>query len=77
MDLLRYADTKLDVCFRGKSRRDINDVLRQLLVHPNRIRICPCVQTMDGMIWVRKTLEFLGAEIHNESSHTSCGSEPH
>lgn len=69
MDLLRYSETKLDVCFRDKSRREINDILRQLLVHPTRIRICPCVRTMDGMVWVRKTLEFLGAELHNEPSH--------
>lgn len=69
MDLLRYSETKLDVCFRDKSRREINDILRQILVHPNRIRVCPCVRTMSGMAWVRKTLEFLGADIHNESSH--------
>lgn len=69
MDLLRYSETKLDVCFRDKSRREINDILRQLLVHPARIRICSCVRTMEDMSWVRKTLEFLNAEIHNESSH--------
>ena len=69
MDLLRYSETKLDICFKGKSRREINDVLRQILVHPDRIRICPCVRTLDGGIWIRKTLEFLNAHIHNESSH--------
>jgi hypothetical protein len=69
MDLLRYSETKLDICFRDKSRREINDILRQLLVHPDRIRICPCVRQMDGMAWVRQTLEFLGAQLHNESSH--------
>lgn len=69
MDLLRYSDTKLDVCFGGKTRREINDILRQILVHPTRVRICPCIRTMEGMVWVRKTMEFLGAEIDNESSH--------
>jgi glutaredoxin 2 len=65
MDLLRYADTKLDVCFRDKSRREIHDTLRQILVHPDRIRVCPCVED----VWVRKILEFLGAQLNNESSH--------
>ena len=69
MDLLSYSETKLDVCFRDKTRREINDILRQILVHPGRIRICPCVRQMEGMTWIRKTLEFLGAHIHNESSH--------
>ncbi len=69
MDLLRYSETKLDICFKGKGRREINDVLRQLLVHPDRIRICPCVHTLDGMVWVRKTLAFLHAHINNEPSH--------
>jgi hypothetical protein len=65
MDLLRYADTKLDVCFRDKSRREVNDILRQILVHPDRVRVCPCVKDA----WVRKTLEFLGAQVNNEPSH--------
>jgi hypothetical protein len=69
MDLLRYSETKLDICFKDKNRREINDILRQILVHPTRIRICSCVRTMDGMTWVRKTLEFLGAELSNEPSH--------
>ena len=65
MDLLRYADTRLDVCFKGKTRREIHDILRQILVHPDRIRVCPCVTDP----WVRKTLKFLGAHINNEPSH--------
>jgi len=69
MDLLGYSETSVVFCFRDKSRREINDILRQLLVHPDRIRICPCVHTLDGMAWVRKTLQFLGAHIHNEPSH--------
>jgi hypothetical protein len=69
MDLLRYSETKLDVCFRDKNRREINDILRQILVHPTRIRICSCVRKMEGLTWVRKTMEFLGAEISNEPSH--------
>lgn len=69
MDLLGYSSTKLDVCFRGKARREVHDILRQIFVHPSRIRVCPCVRTMEGGTWIRKTLEFLGADIHNESSH--------
>ena len=69
MDLLRYSETKLDVCFRDKNRREVNDILRQILLHPTRIRICSCVRKMEGMTWVRKTMEFLGAEISNEPSH--------
>ena len=65
MDLLGYADTVLDVCLAGKSKREIHDVLRQIYVHRNRIRVCPCCQDP----WVRKTLEFLGAQINNEPSH--------
>ena len=67
MDLLGYADTKLDVCLKDKSRREINDILRQVFLHPERIRICPCVKEP----WIRKTLEFLNAERSNEPSHPS------
>jgi hypothetical protein len=63
MDLLGYADTVLGVCLKDKSRRDIHNLLRQVFVHPTRIRICPCVTDP----WVRKTLEFLGAQYSNES----------
>lgn len=65
MDLLGYADTVLDVCLVGKSRREIHDIVRQIFVHRNRIRVCPCVTDP----WVRKTLEFLGAQYSNEPSH--------
>lgn len=67
MDLLGYSDTKLDICLKDKSRREVNDILRQLLLHPERIRICSCAKEP----WVRKTLEFLNAEISNEPSHQS------
>ena len=63
MDLLRYSDTVLHVCLKGKSRREIDDIFRQIYVVPNRVRICPCVKD----IWIRKTLEFLGAQYSNES----------
>jgi hypothetical protein len=81
MDLLGYSETLLTVCFKNKTRREINDTLRQLLVHPDRICICPCVKTMDGTIWIRKTLEFLNAQYSNESphcesGHRTSGSEP-
>ena len=65
MDLLRYSDTVTTFCLKDKSRRDIHDILRQLYVHKDRIRICPCCQDP----WVRKTLEFLGAQMNNEPSH--------
>ena len=65
MDLLGYADTVLDVCLAGKSRREVHDILRQIFVYPSRVRVCPCVTDP----WVRKTLEFLGAQYSNEPSH--------
>lgn len=65
MDLLGYSDTLVTFCLKEKSRREVHDVLRQVFVYPNRIRICPCCQDP----WIRKTLEFLGAQYSNESSH--------
>ncbi len=65
MDLLGYSDTVLHICLKDKSRREIHDVLRQVFVYPNRVRVCPCVTDP----WVRKTLEFLGAQYSNEPSH--------
>lgn len=72
MDLLRYSETVLDVCLAGKSRREINDILRQLLIHPDRIRICPCERPSP---WVRKTLEFLDARYSNEPSCDGHGKD--
>ena len=69
MDLLRYSDTTLEVCFKEKERREINDILRQIYNYPDRIRICPCVKNNQSSIWIRKTLEFLDAKYSNESSH--------
>ena len=57
MDLLRYSDTVLSLCLKDKPRREVNDILRQMLLHPDRIRVCPCIKD----VWIRKTLEFLGA----------------
>lgn len=65
MDLLGYADTVLHVCLAGKTKREINDLLRQIYVYRNRIHVCPCCKDP----WVRKTLQFLGAQINNEPSH--------
>ena len=72
MDLLRYSETKLDVCLKDKSRREINDILRQMYLHPNRIHICPCGEGLSP--WVRETLRFLGAAYSNEPSHPRGGS---
>ena len=69
MDLLRYSDVKLNVCFKEKSRREINDILRQIYLQPEKIRVCPCVKNQEELVWIRKTLEFLNAELSNESSH--------
>ena len=64
MDLLRYSDIVQQVCFREKSRRESHDILRQLAVYPERMRVCPCVQDP----WIRKSLGFLNARIDNEAS---------
>ena len=69
MDLLRYSDTTLEVCFKEKERREINDILRQIYNYPDRIRICPCVKSTQNSVWIRKTLEFLDAKYSNEPSH--------
>lgn len=73
MDTLRYSDTVLHVCLKDKTRREIHDILRQVFLVPQRIRVCPC--TTDP--WVRKTLEFLGTLYDNEPSHQSGGPEQH
>jgi len=67
MDLLRYAETRVDVCLQTKSRREIHDILRQIFVYRDRIHVCPCVTD----IWVRQALVFLNAQFNNESSHQS------
>jgi hypothetical protein len=72
MDLLRYSDTVLPVCFRDKPRREIHDILRQIAVYPDRLLVCPCVTDP----WVRKTLVFLGAHLDNEPSHQHSRPEP-
>jgi hypothetical protein len=53
-------------------REATNDILRQMLLHPDRIRVCPCVTD----VWIRKTLEFLGAIYSNEPSCERVRSEP-
>jgi len=65
MDLLGYSDTVLHVCLHSKTRRETHDVLRQVYVFPQKIRICPCG---DLSPWTRKTLAFLGAVYDNEPS---------
>ncbi len=69
MDLLRYSETRLNVCFRDKTRREMYDILRQVAVYPERISICPCVADP----WIRKTLAFLRAQYSNEPSHRESG----
>ncbi len=65
MDLLGYSETVLHVCLYGKARRETHDILRQVFVVPQKVRICPC----GGLTpWTRKTLAFLGAVYDNEPS---------
>ena len=65
MDLLGYSETVLHVCLHGKTRQEINNILRQVFVFPKKIHICPC----GGLSpWTRKTLTFLGAVYDNEPS---------
>lgn len=66
MDLLRYSETTLEVCLKDKPRREINDILRQIFLHPDKIHICPCGEVSP---WIRETLRFLGATYSNEPSH--------
>jgi hypothetical protein len=72
MDLLKYSETVLHVCLTEKSRREVHDILRQVYLVPDRIRICPCLKDP----WVRKTLKFLNAVYDNEPSHKPGGHEP-
>ena len=69
MDLLRYSETKLEICLKGKTKREIHDLLRQAFVHPTRVVVCGCTQDA----WARKTLAFLGIELYNESSGQHLG----
>lgn len=73
MDALVYKDAQLNLCLADKTKREIYDIVRQMYIYPARIRICPCIQDA----WVRKTLEFLGAEYSNEPSHSSVGHGTH
>ena len=77
MDLLGYSDTALEVCLVGKTRREVNDLLRQMLLRSDRIRVCPCVRTQSEFVWIRKTLEFLGAHYSNEPSRECPGHGTH
>ena len=73
MDLLRYSETKLEVCFRNKTKREIHDVLRAAACHPTQVVVCGCTQDA----WARKTLTFLGVRINNESSGKHLGQDTH
>ncbi len=64
-DLLKYSSVVQNVCLKNLTRRQAHDVVRQAFAYPDRIRICPC----SANPWVRDTLVFLGASLHNEPSH--------
>lgn len=70
MDVLRYKDVNLTLCFAGKSRRETHDMLRRLFTHSSQVKVCPCVKD----VWVREVLRFLDAQMDNEPSHTELGS---
>ena len=68
MDLLGYSDTSLEICLKDKPRREVHDILRQVYLHPPKLRICPCVrQTAD--LWLWTILEFLHPSYSNELTH--------
>jgi hypothetical protein len=68
MDLLGYSDTSLEICLKDKPRREVQDILRQVYLHPTKLRICPCVrQTAD--LWLWTSLEFLHPTYSNELTH--------
>ena len=52
--LLRYTSSQ-DICLFEASQREMHDVIRSVAVHPDRIRVCPCVTD----VWVRAALSFL------------------
>jgi hypothetical protein len=64
-DLLHYSDTRLHVCTKNWTRRQLHDLIRQVLNYPDRIVVCPCLDNP----WVRETLDFLGVRWNNEPSH--------
>ena len=64
-DLLHYSDTNLTVCTKDWTRRQLNDLVRQVLNCPGRIVVCPCLTDP----WIRETLDFLGVRWNNEPSH--------
>ena len=64
-DLLHYSDTKLQVCTRGWTRRQLHDLIRQVLNSPDRIVVCSCLEDA----WIRETLDILGVQWNNEPSH--------
>ena len=57
-DLLRYSETKLNVCTSGFTRRQIHDVVRQAYNYRERIVVCDCLKD----VWSRDILAFLGAQ---------------
>ena len=68
MDLLGYSDARVDVCLVGKPRRELHDILRQVYLHPAKIRVCPCVLTTTD-VWLWKVLQFLRPNYSNEFTH--------
>jgi hypothetical protein len=69
MDLLGSSGTVVDVCLVGKPRREVHDLLRQLFLHPTKLRICPCVRTTTD-VWLWKVLQFLRPTYSNELTHS-------
>ena len=68
MDLLGYSDARVDVCLVGLPRRELHDTLRQVYLHPTKLRICPCVRKTTDL-WLWTSLEFLHPTYSNELTH--------
>jgi hypothetical protein len=69
MDTLKYSETVLTICFAGMGRPEANDALRQVYLHKDKIRVCPCVMKSKAHVWLRESLQNLGAIVNNETSH--------
>lgn len=68
MDLLGYSETVLDVCLKDTPRRELHDILRQIYLHPAKVRVCPCVLTTAD-VWLWTVLQFLRPTYSNELTH--------
>jgi hypothetical protein len=57
-ELLRYSETKLEICTATYTRRQIHDLIRQVYVYPQKVVVCKCIKDP----WSRDILAFLGVQ---------------